>query len=535
NGTKQIGIGIHNKTIIEYMNGIDTTQTKCPFTSSSSFDDNGNHKDECTIKAKPFNTIPGPWPSLPLIGTQWQYFSFVGGYDVFHLHEAYRDRYHKYGNIVRETFRGGQSLIHIYDPNDFEIVFRSTRTNPMRPPNEFVSMLRTSRSDRYPNIGFPNMNGPEWWSERRKVAPAMNKMRTIQELMDGQNQICTDFLEYLWSIRDADSGLIDDLHSILSKLSLEAIGFMCLDSRMHSFPYGKDDDSSDVADGVKLIEAANLLFSSFNRLFYGIPIWKFIPTEAYRDLMKAESTLFEIAEKYVNREIEQHESEMFVSSNSVLKTLLQSPDLNRNEVKVAIVDLIAGGIFTVTNAMVFLMYTLAANPDAQEKLYQEIVSIIGDNSSEYLVRYADISRMTYLKACVTESFRMNGPIPGVFRITTEPIVLSGYQIPSNTPIFIHSMTTCKTEKYFPDADQYKPERWLNEDAKPHPYALLPFGFGSRVCIGKRFAENQINLAIIRIIQEYRLELAPGLPKQIDLLHSFLMIPAYKISMRIIRR
>lgn len=199
------------------MNGIDTTQTKCPFTSSSSFDDNGNHKDECTIKAKPFNTIPGPWPSLPLIGTQWQYFSFVGGYDVFHLHEAYRDRYHKYGNIVRETFRGGQSLIHIYDPNDFEIVFRSTRTNPMRPPNEFVSMLRTSRSDRYPNIGFPNMNGPEWWSERRKVAPAMNKMRTIQELMDGQNQICTDFLEYLWSIRDADSGLIDDLHSILSK------------------------------------------------------------------------------------------------------------------------------------------------------------------------------------------------------------------------------------------------------------------------------------------------------------------------------
>ena len=97
------------------------------------------------------------------------------------------------------------------------------------------------------------------------------------------------------------------------------------------------------------------------------------------------------------------------------------------------------------------------------------------------------------------------------------------------------MTTCKTEKYFPDADQYKPERWLNEDAKPHPYALLPFGFGSRVCIGKRFAENQINLAIIRIIQEYRLELAPGLPKQIDLLHSFLMIPAYKISMRIIRR
>lgn len=70
-----------------------------------------------------------------------------------------------------------------------------------------------------------------------------------------------------------------------------------------------------------------------------------------------------------------------------------------------------------------------------------------------------------------------------------------------------------------DEDQFKqskdfiPERWLknNEDPKcphakdAHPFTYLPFGFGSRMCIGRRFAELEIEVLTARLVREFKLE------------------------------
>lgn len=47
--------------------------------------------------------------------------------------------------------------------------------------------------------------------------------------------------------------------------------------------------------------------------------------------------------------------------------------------------------------------------------------------------------------------------------------------------------TAASEKYFKNALEYKPERWLRENKKNiDPFAFLPFGFGARMCIGELF-------------------------------------------------
>lgn len=66
---------------------------------------------------------------------------------------------------------------------------------------------------------------------------------------------------------------------------------------------------------------------------------------------------------------------------------------------------------------------------------------------------------------------------------------------------------------FEQEDKFIPERWMknNEDPKcpnakdVHPFAYLPFGFGSRMCIGRRFAELEIEVLTCRMVREFNIE------------------------------
>lgn len=54
-----------------------------------------------------------------------------------------------------------------------------------------------------------------------------------------------------------------------------------------------------------------------------------------------------------------------------------------------------------------------------------------------------------------------------------------------TFIVLENYSTARSEKYFQDALEFKPERWLrgNKD-QSHPFSNVPFGFGPRMCLGK---------------------------------------------------
>ena len=116
---------------------------------------------------------------------------------------------------------------------------------------------------------------------------------------------------------------------------------------------------------------------------------------------------------------------------TVLQKLFKTEQLTNDEIKMAIIDFIIGGIFTVSNTFAFLFYHLAANQRVQDKLYDEIrsVKIDDDDNDDILPKH--LAKMPYLKACVQECFRLTCPVPGIMRITTQPIQLSGYEIPAN--------------------------------------------------------------------------------------------------------
>ncbi|GFG30431.1 hypothetical protein Cfor_03673, partial [Coptotermes formosanus] len=69
-----------------------------------------------------------------------------------------------------------------------------------------------------------------------------------------------------------------------------------------------------------------------------------------------------------------------------------------------------------------------------------------------------------------------------------------------TSILMPNLMLSNLEKFYPEAHKFIPERWIKDDPlhnKAHPFLTMPFGFGSRMCIGRRFAELEIETVVTK--------------------------------------
>ena len=89
--------------------------------------------------------------------------------------------------------------------------------------------------------------------------------------------------------------------------------------------------------------------------------------------------------------------------------------------------------------------------------------------------------------------------------------VSGYHVPAGTQIYILSDAMSRSEDLFPNANSFMPERWLRGENQSdiNAFASLPFGFGTRMCLGRRLAELELQLLLVRIMQNFRLEYPPN--------------------------
>lgn len=113
--------------------------------------------------------------------------------------------------------------------------------------------------------------------------------------------------------------------------------------------------------------------------------------------------------------------------------------------------------------------------------------------------------MPLLKACVKETLRLRPVSIGVGRLTTKDIIINDYQIPKDTMIITQNQVACVREEYFKDALQFRPSRWLQNQNHKHRFIWLPFGHGTRMCLGRRIAELELYILICRLLRCFRVE------------------------------
>lgn len=128
-----------------------------------------------------------------------------------------------------------------------------------------------------------------------------------------------------------------------------------------------------------------------------------------------------------------------------------------------------------------------------------------------------LENLPYLRACIKETLRMYPVVIGNGRCLQSDAVVGGYHVPKGTHVIFPHYVVSNEEEYFPEPTRFLPERWLkrNEIAgmsecphvgqKIHPFVSLPFGFGRRTCLGKRFAETEMQIILSKMFRKYEVE------------------------------
>jgi cytochrome P450 len=161
-------------------------------------------------------------------------------------------------------------------------------------------------------------------------------------------------------------------------------------------------------------------------------------------------------------------------------------------------------------------YLASSNPSIQQRIRDEIKQVCGDGP----IDVAALGKLPYLKACVKEAMRLRPIASPNIRVLGKDVELGGYVIPKGTEIQMSTYTTSLDPTIFENPEEFIPERWLvKEDVEKrnlekHGFASLPFGFGPRMCAGRRLAETEMYLLVGDVIRACRLEFdaAKGVPE-----------------------
>ena len=101
------------------------------------------------------------------------------------------------------------------------------------------------------------------------------------------------------------------------------------------------------------------------------------------------------------------------------------------------------------------------------------------------------------------------PVAGyvVFRVFDRDLDVLGYDIPSGVNIIMHEHMMSLDKRYYgEDAKEFVPERWLRDELgkrqELNTFVSLPFGYGVRMCIGRRIAVSMIYTLISKILLSY---------------------------------
>ena len=329
-----------------------------------------------------------------------------------------------------------------------------------------------------------------WKHQRRIIQPAFRRDR-----LAGFASVVTDAGHALAARLNARVGDTVDLSAEMTRLTMTVLGKSLLDADLS--PLRMLGPAFEVAQDRAMFEMVSL---------GAVPLW--LPVPRNHRFRRARAQLEDAVEVLVAGRAHARGGDgtdllsMLADAYSGERDASKRWRVLRDE----LITILLAGHETTASTLSWTWYLLSTHPEAEAALHAEAVEVLGDRTPGH----EDLARLPYTTTVIQEAMRLYPPVWGLTRRSLAADVVGGYRVPAGADVMISPYTLHRHPGFFPDPDQFRPERFATSTAvTTHRYAYIPFGAGPRVCVGSHLGMMEATLIAAMVARDFRFELAAG--------------------------
>jgi cytochrome P450 len=438
---------------------------------------NGVHLDTTQrIKLREIKDLPGP--------IAWPIFGNVLSLKPLRIHQDIENLARRHGSVFR-VFFGRRPILVLADHQLIATVLRD-RPDGFRRPSISAKVAREMGG----TPGLFLVEGAEWRNQRRMVMAgfAPGPIRAyFPSLVKVANR-----LQKRWRAA-AQSGTSIDLGSDLKRYTVDVIAGLAFGTEVNTLESG-DDVIQQYLDDI-LPAMARRSLSLF-------PYWRYFKLPQDRRLDHSVKSMRSAVDKLIlqARARLHDEPERRVKPSNLLEAMLVAADSKESGVDDAAVagnvsTMLLAGEDTTANTISWMIYLLHQHPQILAKARDEVRNLAPE-STAFSIEQMD--SLHYLEACISETMRLKPVAPFMPLETTKETDIAGVRVPAGTIVWNTFRHDTVDEKYFPNATEFSPERWPNQNAR----VSMPFGAGPRTCPGRYLAILEIKIAMAMLLGSF---------------------------------
>lgn len=387
----------------------------------------------------------------------------------------------KLGDVVQLRARGREVTYLVNHPELIRDVLVTNQRN-------FKKGRALERAKLLLGDGLLTAEGDVHRRQRRMIQPEFHRQHINRY---GETMVAlTTRRAARWS-----DGQAMDMHREMSALTLAIAGITLFGSEV-------EHESAEIAT------ALDETFTTFMRTFYlpfGDTLLR-LPLPSSRRFWRSTDRLIASVDRLI-AERRAHPND----AADLLSLLLRVRDtegdgagMTDQQVKDEVLTFFLAGHETTANALAWSWYLLAQHPAVADRMAAE-ASACGDRP----LGADDFANLSFTRMVFAESMRLYPPAWAIARRSLGPCEIGGFPIPADALVVVSPYVVHRDARWWPDPEQFDPERWAAPDPARPKFAYFPFGGGARMCIGEHFAWLEGVLVLATLAREWRMTLAPG--------------------------
>ncbi|XP_046977217.1 probable cytochrome P450 305a1 [Vanessa cardui] len=437
---------------------------------------------------KPKNYPPGP-----------RWYPFFGCNNILHTRtikhgsqwKAISEMAKEYSTNVLGLKMGNERVVVVYGEKNIRQVSNDKEFDA-RPDSFFLRLRSFGR-----RAGITFVDGPLWKEHR------LFTFKYLRNLGYGKQLMHKDIKENLTNILN----IIDSSNG--NPINIKAAVAMTAMNILWKYVAGEPIKESQLKKIIELLSARSKIFTMAGGWLNQWPFLRFIAPEwsGYAVIKRMNEQLYDIIIESINK----HKNRSVKGTDYIyafMDEMRQNKETYTEDQLIGIcLDFLIAGAQTTGSSFDFMILAALRYADIQEKIYQEIVSVLGEED----YNWSDIKRLVYTTAflCEVQRFYTIAVFSGARR-TLSDVTVDGYTIPSGTTVLVSLGDLHADPELWDEPAKFEPMRFIDAKGSLKTSTLsLPFGLGRRRCPGEPLAKPFLLTSLVAILQKYKIVSSNG--------------------------